>query len=129
MLICIKWALTSDRVQVWSTHRIEETQVENLRQEDFPRFIADNKVALVDFHATWCGPCRAMEHVIEALRREFSGIAGIAKVDVDESPGLAKTFGIQAIPTIILFKDGKLVEQLSGSRTQDELAQKLQTLS
>jgi thioredoxin 1 len=70
-----------------------------------------------------------MEHVIEALRREFSGIAGIAKVDVDESPGLAKTFGIQAIPTIILFKDGKLVEQLSGSRTQDELAQKLQTLS
>ncbi|MDR0727917.1 MAG: thioredoxin [Puniceicoccales bacterium] len=106
----------------------EEIRMENLSQGAFPQFIASNKVALVDFHATWCGPCRAMGPVIEALHGEFFGIAGIAKVDVDESPELAEAFGVRSIPTLIFFKDGQQVEQLLGARTQDELAQKLRTL-
>jgi thioredoxin 1 len=102
--------------------------MENLSQEAFPNFIADNKVALVDFHATWCGPCRAMGPAIEAIHGEFSGIAGVAKIDVDESPELAAAFGIQSIPTLIFFQNGQPVEQLSGARTRDELAQKLRAL-
>jgi thioredoxin 1 len=102
--------------------------MENLGQEAFSKLIADNHVVLVDFHATWCGPCRAMGPAIEALREEFSGTAAIAKVDVDESTELAEAFGIQSIPTLIFFKDGQPVERLSGARTRDELAQKLRTL-
>ncbi|MDR2677390.1 MAG: thioredoxin [Puniceicoccales bacterium] len=116
------------RVGFPSGKRTEKIHMEDLSQEAFPKFIAGNNVALVDFHATWCGPCRAMGPTIEALYGEFAGIAGIAKVDVDESPELAETFGIQSIPTLIFFKNGQPVEKLSGARTRDELAQKLRAL-
>ncbi|MDR1456464.1 MAG: thioredoxin [Puniceicoccales bacterium] len=100
----------------------------DISQEAFPKFIAANHVVLVDFHASWCGPCRAMAPVIEALREEFFGVAGIAKVDVDQSPEVAEAFGIQSIPALIFFKNGQPVERLSGARTKDELAQKLRSL-
>ncbi|MEX1307242.1 MAG: thioredoxin [Eubacteriales bacterium] len=76
---------------------------------------------LVDFWATWCGPCRMIAPTVEELAEEYAGRAIIGKVDVDENPELAKTYGVMSIPTLILFKDGKVVNQNVGLATKRAL--------
>ncbi|MBQ1305573.1 MAG: thioredoxin [Erysipelotrichales bacterium] len=79
-------------------------------------------VTLVDFFATWCGPCKMMAPVLEQLSREMEGKAKIVKVDVDESEDLAVRFGIMSIPTMILFKDGNAVEMAVGFHPKPQIA-------
>ncbi|MBQ2479191.1 MAG: thioredoxin [Erysipelotrichales bacterium] len=79
-------------------------------------------VTLVDFFATWCGPCKMMAPVLEQLSREMEGKAKIVKVDVDESEDLAVRFGIMSIPTMILFKDGNAVEMAVGFQPKPQIA-------
>ena len=82
--------------------------------------IVQGELVLVDFFATWCGPCRMLGPVLEELAEERSNIT-VAKIDVDESASLAKNYGIMSVPTLLLFKDGKLIDQRSGFIPKEEL--------
>jgi len=82
-------------------------------------------VTLVDFWATWCPPCKMQGPIVEQLADDYAGKAKIAKVDVDQNQNLAAQFGIQAIPTLLIMKDGQLQEQLVGLQRKEALATKL----
>jgi thioredoxin 1 len=83
---------------------------------------------LVDFWATWCGPCRMIAPTIEKLADDFDGRAKIAKLDVDSNPETAMQFGVRSIPTLLFFKDGRVVDQAVGVVPEKQLAQKLEGL-
>ena len=92
----------------------------NLNKDNFEKSIA-NGVALVDFWAEWCGPCKMQLPIIEEFSSEMEGKATVGKVNVDEQLELAQSFGIQSIPTLILFKDGKPVKKLVGLHSKESL--------
>ena len=96
--------------------------VEHFNQASFDAAVAGDKPVLVDFWATWCGPCRMIAPVIEQVGAEFEGRAVVGKVDVDEEPMLAQKFGVMSIPTLIVMKGGKVVEQAVGARGKDAVA-------
>jgi thioredoxin 1 len=82
-------------------------------------------VALVDFWAPWCGPCRMIAPVIEQLAQEFEGKAKICKINTEEEQELTQQYQIRSIPTILFFKDGEIVDQLIGATTKAILEEKL----
>jgi thioredoxin 1 len=85
----------------------------------FESLVADHAVVLVDFYADWCGPCKMLEPVVATLAAETPAV--VAKVDVDELHSLAQEFGVQGIPTLLLYDDGDQVERLVGMRDESTL--------
>ena len=77
---------------------------------------------LVDFWAEWCGPCRMVAPVLEQLAADYKGKARVGKVNVDEHSAIASRYGVQSIPTLLLFKQGKVVEQYIGATSRDVLS-------
>ena len=94
----------------------------HINDDTFEVEVLKNDVpVLADFWAEWCGPCRTIAPVLEEIAQEFEGRLKIAKINVDENPETPARFGIQGIPTLILFKNGEPVERLVGAMPKDQL--------
>ncbi|MDX8559408.1 MULTISPECIES: thioredoxin [unclassified Elizabethkingia] len=91
----------------------------------FIEIINSDKPVLVDFWATWCGPCRMLGPIIEEIATDFEGKAVVGKVDVDNNQQISMEFGIRNIPTVLIFKNGEVVDKLVGVSPKEVIAQKL----
>ena len=102
-----------------------------LTDSNFASEVTKYPIMLVDFWAPWCGPCKMVSPIIEQLSREYSGRVAFGKVNVDENQRIAASFGIQSIPTLMIFKGGKAVDLLIGAipKAQIEMKLKQQLLS
>ena len=87
--------------------------------------LQSDKPVLVDFWATWCGPCRMLSPVIEQLHNEFEGKAVVAKVDIDNNQQVALEYGIRSISTLLIFKNGEVVDKIVGLSPKEVIAEKL----
>ncbi|NOZ94760.1 MAG: thioredoxin [Acidobacteria bacterium] len=90
--------------------------------------LSSDKPAIVDFWAVWCGPCRIVAPILEELSEEYDGKAVIGKLDVDSNRDTAVKFGIQAIPTMLFFKDGEMVDRIVGAADRRTIQSKLDAL-
>jgi thioredoxin 1 len=99
--------------------------ITTLSSVSFKPAISTSTPMLVDFWAPWCGPCKAIAPILEELAGELTGKIQIAKLNVDENEGVAGEYGVRAIPTMLLFKDGKVVEQFVGMMPKATLKEKI----
>lgn len=101
-------------------------KIANLTTADFKSTVAAATTPLlVDFWAPWCGPCKAIAPILEEIANEMDGQVKIAKVNIDDNDTIAAEYGIRAIPTMLLFKDGKVAEQIVGMMPKAALKAKL----
>jgi thioredoxin 1 len=98
-----------------------------LTDQNFNEMVGRHNLLIVDFWAPWCGPCRMVSPVITELSQELAGKAVFGKLNVDENPMIASTFGIQSIPTIAIFKNGKAVDGIVGAASKSHILSKLST--
>ncbi|MFL6494016.1 MAG: thioredoxin [Nitrososphaera sp.] len=96
-----------------------------LTDSNFGSEVAKYPIMLVDFWAPWCGPCRMVSPIIEQLAKKYSGKIAFGKVNVDDNQRIAASFGIQSIPTLMLFKDGKAVDIIVGAMPKAQIEMKL----
>jgi len=92
----------------------------HFNKESFDKVLAQEKLVIIDFFATWCGPCKMQAPIISEIAQERSDII-VGKVDVDEQQELAQTYGVMSIPTIVLMKKGKVLETVVGYQSKENL--------
>ncbi len=99
----------------------EKMEVIEIKEEEFERkVLKSNKKVLVDFYANWCGPCRMLSPVVEELAREMEEVE-FYKINVDDAEEVSRKYGVMSIPTLILFQDGKVMNQSVGLKSKQEL--------
>lgn len=99
---------------------------EQITDNDFNKIVSDSDTpVLIDFWAPWCGPCRAMGPVLDELSKEYAGKVRICKMNVDENQATPRQFNVRAIPTMVLMKNGQVVDTITGAVSKDALIQVL----
>lgn len=107
---------------------MSEMQALHLSKEDFEERILPAQAALVDFWASWCGPCRAVGPIVDRLAGQYEGKAIVGKVNIDEEMELAQQYGVSTIPSLLFFRNGKVVNTLVGARSEGEYQEALNEL-
>lgn len=102
--------------------------VEHLTESNFNEKIASG-VVLVDFFATWCGPCKMLSPIVEEIADECDGSFAVFKIDIDEAEDVAMDFGIMSVPTLIIFKDGEEAERMIGVQPKTAIIEKIKSLA
>lgn len=92
-----------------------------VQKDEFEKIINESKPTIVDFFATWCGPCKMLSPILEKVEEDSKGEFNIIKIDVDESYDVAKKYGIMSVPTMIIFKDGDEQEKIVGLRQKNQI--------
>jgi len=101
--------------------------VTELNESDFDQAVMETgKVVLVDFWAPWCGPCRTLEPIIDAIAEQYAGHARVVKLNVDDHPGVLQRYGIQVIPTLILFENREEKDRIIGAASRDTIARAIE---
>jgi thioredoxin 1 len=105
-----------------SEKMVNESGLVHVNDKNFGAEVLNaNLPVLVDFWATWCGPCRSIGPIVEELAKEFTGRVKVTKLNVDENPATPGQYGVRGIPTLILFKDGKVLDQIVGAVPKNRL--------
>ena len=100
-----------------------------LNEQNFEQEVLKHEgVALVDFFATWCGPCQTQGPIIDELAEEMAGKATVGKVDIDKASPLAEKYDVMSVPTLLLFKNGEVKETLTGLQNKEVLKEKIEAL-
>ena len=101
-------------------------EVPYVSEQDFKSEVLDSSLpVLVDFTATWCGPCKMVDPIVKQLAGEWDGKVKVVKCDADQNPNVLMQYGIMGIPTIMMFKGGQMVERTSGYQPKDKLVSKM----
>ena len=101
----------------------------NLTEKNFKQEVLDSNIpVMIDFWAEWCGPCKMIAPLIEELAKEYSGKIKVCKLNVDDASQLAAQYSIFSIPTLLIFKNGKPIEQLIGAQSKKAISEKLNSV-
>lgn len=114
-----------------STHckaQLNEAGDTKLTMEQFNKIAASGKAVIIDFYATWCGPCKRLSPMLEKFGKEYKDKIKIVKIDVDQNADIANYFGIQSIPLLHFYKDGTLVNQVEGLPEKNFLKEEIEKL-
>lgn len=99
-----------------------------ITMEQFNKITTSSKTVIIDFHATWCGPCKKLSPILEKFGKEYKDKIKIVKIDVDQNPDIANYFGIQSIPLLHFYKDGTLINQVEGLTEKKFLKEEIEKL-
>lgn len=98
------------------------TKANFINQNEFEQLIADNKFVVVDYTASWCGPCRMIAPLIDRLAVEYGNSVSVVKIDIEKNQDNAKKYEIKDIPAVLVFRDGEVVEKLLGLQTYENFS-------